>query len=594
MDSSKTLAFSPNANHSSFLTAGLSFLNRIQRLVWSFLVGLKRFVTRESFQKRLRPYGITIFVLWPLVTIWITAAELRHLPYYSLPWSLSLLGATAGTLLFLPDFIFIGLLIWIFGISLFSALSEKGMLRCPRPLLYEPWSLFLAVLLVTSLFYPGVMGFQSFVFLHQFPFWGVILILTITLLLLSVRLAAPHTWLKVFLIILACGCLPTIGVTLRNRMPVISEPEKPPLVLLGLDSLSHSDDLTLLQSWSATHGGIWYTKPVAPGLLTNSVWTSLLTQSYVHDHGIFHTFQSLPDADKKVTLVSQAKAQDYWTVSVFPDQMTCFVGSKFGFDDDRSGALGWRQIVTSLASNSSVLLPLFRPVLPRLPFSPAPPNQAGAFTYDLEREISNIFSARHSSKKVFVTAHTTYLHSPLYPRTMEMSWEEMKNVFTARAKSLRDRSFDWQDVDLPTDPVKLRQWKLQHLQKILIQVVEQTRFLQREGQLLLISDHGDRAGLTLENFTEERYHRVILITFNLPKKDPSAPISLLDTGNFLGFNKPSFLPIVEYTNSTPDDWGRLGGSTQISFDGHVLFDEGILNRIFQTLKTHTPWDKQQP
>ncbi len=113
-------------------------------------------------------------------------------------------------------------------------------------------------------------------------------------------------------------------------------------------SLSQHDDLTLLQSWSPEQSSAWYSKPVPHRLSTNSVWTSLLTERSVKHHGPFHVFQSASDEHAAAGLIPRAKALGYWTVSVLPDQLTWWVGSKLPFNENKSGPSDWRQLAISL------------------------------------------------------------------------------------------------------------------------------------------------------------------------------------------------------------------------------------------------------
>ena len=87
-------------------------------------------------------------------------------------------------------------------------------------------------------------------------------------------------------------------------------------------------------------------KTGSPGLLTDSVWTSLLIRQGAW---VFNVFQSVQDKDAAQGLISEAKALGYWTVSVFPDQLTCWVGAKPSFDENRSGATRLAAAINSLS-----------------------------------------------------------------------------------------------------------------------------------------------------------------------------------------------------------------------------------------------------
>jgi hypothetical protein len=538
----------------------------------------------------LKPYSLIVFLLWPLFTVGMAAIEFRQVPYFAVPWTMAFAGSAAGAALLFPDFLIVGVLCGGVAAIAFASMSAFGLLSTSYRL-YEPLLLFLSSLFWTSILFPTVTSMAAMALFHELPYFAVVLLLAGIVCLGCFIVARRNTWHIVLALVMSLGLLPSLSAVGRSKITPWNTPQEPPLVLLGLDSLSQHDDLTPLKSWSAEQGGTWYSKPVPPGLLTNSVWTSLLTERYVKNHGVFHVFQSASNEHAVGGLIARAKALGYWTISVFPDQLTCWVGSNLPFNESKSGPPGWRQLAISFVSNASVLLPLIRTLSAPIPFSPAPANQAGTFTYDLNRELREILTAQHSVKRVFVAAHTTYLHSPVYPRATELSRAEWKRILRAPAKSLRDRSLDWQDVDLPSDAIPLRKWKLRRLQVAVTRALADTRFLERGGQLVLFSDHGDRAGMTVRNFTNEKYHRVMLVTFGLPSRKHDTPISLLDVGSLLGLNPGSlrFEPRVEFTLADPVQWPSIAKTAKPRFDGTIELNQDLLKAIFQGLRTHTPW-----
>jgi hypothetical protein len=415
----------------------------------------------------------------------------------------------------------------------------------------------------------------------------VTMILVIIVITLSRRLAAPGRRVPVVAIILVFATLVPIPTIYRNQMlPTISS--APPVDLFGIDSVSLNDDLSHLERWTKDNGGAWYTKAVSPGLLTNSVWSSLLLLKPISEHGVFHTFQSIPDISNS-SLIKEARKQGYYTISKFSDQTTCWAGSDHAFDQNLSGPLGWRQIATRIYENASIVLPLVRPVLPRIPFSSVPPNHAGAYTYSIEREINEILSPSSTKTTTLVVGHSTYLHMPAYPKYLDMSWSEFKRVLWSPAYKIQDRSFDWQDTDRPDDAIPLRQWKLKRMQAVLSEAVEQTMFLERGGRMILFSDHGDRIGISPQNFHEDRYHNVMFATFNLPVRDTSLPISTMDSGPILGLvQREPFDPVVQYANSEPSEWPQLKHSAKIEWDGRVSFNNDLLSVIFKRLQSYRP------
>lgn len=548
----------------------------------------------EEIRRRLIVHAVIIFCVWPLFSAVMAATEIRKIPYFLVPWPAALGGAFAGILILIPDFLVIGTFSMLTSIVIFSILASKKLLKARGWLTAEPSVLFLSILFGSALHYPSVLSQPSLALLHSLPTWIATTLLGALILFSGLLLAAPGSRLRVLTAIMVIGLI--IPVPVAIHLPKNIQSGEAPLVLLGLDSLSHDDNLTLLKTWTEKNSGTWYSRPVTPGLLTNSVWTSLITMRPVHDHGVFHTFQPFPKLREIKTLIELAKQAGYRTVSVFPDQQTCWVGTQAGFDDDRSGPVGWRQLATSYVENASILLPLVRPLLPKLPFSAVPPNHLGTFTYNLDRELNEIFAMSSPGARTFVAAHLTYLHTPRFPQYAELSWQERLQVLGAEVRSVRDRSFDWQDIDLPTDPIPLNEWKEQRLQQAVVNSIETTKFLERKGRLFLFSDHGDRHGMTLDNFWEERYHRVLLLTFGLPTRDLEAPISLLDASSLLGLatESPAFDPIVEYMNSQSFEWSILMKSARPRWDGSVELDERLLRVIFRGLRSYRPWASQIP
>jgi hypothetical protein len=245
----------------------------------------------------------------------------------------------------------------------------------------------------------------------------------------------------------------------------------------------------------------------------------------------------------------------------------------------------------SIVENNSILLPILKPLLPRVWPSPAPPNHSGTFTYDLDRDLREALLAGDGRSPTFVAAHLTYLHNSAYPRYIDLSWEEVRRVLFAPARSVRDRSFDWQDEDRPDDPIPLRRWKVARLQSAVVTAIAETRFLEGRGRLILFSDHGDRVGLTTETFTDPRYHHVLLATFGVkPRQSLTLPISLIDVGTLAGIvARPPADPIVEFTLAPSEQWPLLVKAAHVRWSGAVDLDPRQLSEIFATLHRHRPW-----
>jgi hypothetical protein len=229
------------------------------------------------------------------------------------------------------------------------------------------------------------------------------------------------------------------------------------------------------------------------------------------------------------------------------------------------------------------------PALPRPWRGVSPSNEAGTFTYDVWREIRAILRAGAPGQRTLVAAHLTYTHLAAYPRWSDLSWAEIWRVARAPVGAIRDRSFDWQDVDLPADPLPLHRWKLDHLLRVIEAELDGSKYLEGGGRLIVFSDHGDRVGLTLENFMEPRYHHVLLATFGLQARCPQAPISLIDIGSLVGFPGGGAAPSVEFTIPPPAMWPSLVGSARLRWSGAVDLDAALLAGVFKGLRRHDPW-----
>jgi len=528
-------------------------------------------------------------VLWPLLTILGTILSLLRLPYYDVPIEQALAAAFAGLALSLGDMFASGAI--FFGLSWalfrrFGRSEESGRFPAAR-LATEPLLMFAAVICGVSLWYPAVLSEPLFS-----PFGDVPAAVLVALLAASVAVGAgitgrPGARLRLAALLLAVGVVsPTAGFTRAALEGAWGEP--PSVVVLGIDSLSQSDGLSSFREWVEAESGTWYERAVTPGLLTNAVWTSILTMEPVRTHGVFHTFQHFPEGDAAAFLAA-AGARGYRTVSYFPDQSTCAVGSQAGFDQDRSGPVGWRQVLLPIVANSSFLVPVVRPALPRVWPSPSAVNQAGSFTYDVRRDIRAILSAGVTGRQTLVAAHLTYVHLPAYPRSADLSWAELRRIALAPAQFIRDRGFDWQDLELPTDPVPLRKWKLTYLRRTIESELRATRYLANGGQLVVFSDHGHRVGLTLENFADARYYHVLLATFGVTARRQGESVSLIDIGSLLGFSDGRAEPAVEFALAPSAIWPTLVNSARLRWSGAVDLHAGPLAQISKDLRRHVPW-----
>jgi hypothetical protein len=387
--------------------------------------------------------------------------------------------------------------------------------------------------------------------------------------------------------LLLAGLLAPLPLHVRSWVDV-RRGTPPTIAVVGLDSISHADSIDGLRDWTLRRQGTWYERAVAPGLLTNAVWASILTMTPVREHGVFHTFQPL--AAETSPLLGAARAKGYRTIGIFPDQLTSAPGAEAGFDDQsRSGPVGWRQILLPIVANNSVLVPLVRPLLPAWWPSAITPNQAATYTYDLRRDVRAILRAGRAGERTLVAGHLTYLHLPAYPRSTDLTWPQLRRVALAPAGAIRDRIFDWQDRDRPEDPIALRAWKTARLLEVVSSEADRSDVLAAGSALVLFSDHGDRAGLNTDTFVRDQYHHVVLATFGLPPRCPSDPISLIDIGALAGLTEVRGEPVVEFVVAPPVMWPRLVGTADLRWSGRVTLDPALLAQVFADLRRHDPW-----
>jgi len=515
-------------------------------------------------------------VVWPVLTIASAAYSLKRVPYYPLSWQDAFLAAGAGTLLRLPDLILVGVL--FFGLSgfIFSRLGaerQPGRLATVR-LGLEPAVMFVGAVAGIAAWYPAVLSEPVFLPIDFLPVFVLLLLLTVSAAVGVVVTGRPGRRWRLAGALCAVGLFSPAPVWLRTMAEPLFGPP-PTALLLGVDSLSHSDDLTPLTNWVNTDGGTWYERAVTPGLFTNAVWTSILAQQPLRVHGVYQTFQRMRATD--ATLLHAARAQGYRTIGMFSDQLTAAPGPTAGFDENRSGPVGWRQLLLPIVANSSLLLPTVGS------------NEAGTFTYDVRREVRRLLRAGEDGQRTFVAAHLTYIHLPAYPGAVELTRTEFSAVLTAPARSVRDRTIDWQDKDLPDDPLPLNHWKIQRVQRVIQQEVAAADFVKRGGRLVVFSDHGSRVSLESDNFWDPRYQHVVLATFGLPPRCPTEPISLIDIGRLLGFSDVHADPSVEFAFPGPGQWNDLFASGKLRWSGEVDLDAGLLAEVFASLQRRDPW-----
>ena len=99
--------------------------------------------------------------------------------------------------------------------------------------------------------------------------------------------------------------------------------------------------------------------------------------------------------------------------------------------------------------------------------------------------------------------------------------------------------------------------------------------------------------LSLDNFGEDRFHHVILTTFGLPHGPLLQPVSLTEIGRIAGLitNHASVSPTVEFTVTSAEHWDEMKSTANLRWNGDVVLEQGLVNRVFGTLRRYQPWGK---
>lgn len=568
---------------------------------------------RVELRRRLLPHALYFFILWPLATAVFAGLLMREQSagFATISPAVAIGGMFAGIGRMWPEFLFGGLLLFVFTTTLFALVSRLAGRSGESKLVaflyrgFEPLLFTLAVAVGVASEFPGLLRHSAFRLLRDVSVLTAILLMVGAVLVVAATYGFVRNRWRGALVLTAAVVSITGGSWLLAQLPFslrTHTAQHSAIVLLGIDSISQADDVRPLYELTAASGGVWYQRPMTPGLLTNAVLPSIFMSRYPRENGVFFIFQSVDWKRAPWNLVEEAKRRGYETWSYFSGQFTCYLGSQAGFDHDRSSPKGWIHLTSSGLKDASVFLPLILPRLPRLPFSVTAPNQDGTFTYDLQEELEEILSSGSGGRRPFIAGHVDYLHASNYPRMRDLTSAQRRAVLRADVDAIQDMSLHWQYPEASGDPIGVYGWKIAHAQRALARAIERTRFLdpQRRNRLVIFSDHGRRIGVTRRNFGEPQYHRVILATFGVPPRDPRLPISLMDIPQLIGMPAPGreipHEPRVEYANANQMEWLLLAHSlearkrgSRFEFDGEVLLDPLIIAEIGERLTAYTPY-----
>ena len=547
-----------------------------------------------AIRSRLFAHVFVVVLLWPLLTFAGTAIAVHGLPYYSPSWGVSFGAAAAGIAMSAAEFGVAGLAILVLSLGFFALAASRGWVRDnhQRPGDYWPEAalMFLAVLWGASLWYPVALNQPLLIGFTLLPMIAALGVLAIAIVALSTSVTTPGSVMKVAAALLVIGAaFPVPSVIAQSRA---GGSQLSSLVLLGLDSAGVGDTTPEFNQWTQARQGTVYERAVTPALLTNAVWASVMSAREPVVDGVLHTFQQIPrDSARLLTWANQA---GYRTVSSFSNQLSCSVGTDVPFDEDRSGPLGWRHLILQLVHNSSLVLPLVRPVLPHSRIFASTPNLAGSFSYSVRRDIREILFAGGDGRPTFAAGHQTYLHLASFPTSLEMNWDERWRVFRSSVSEIQDRSLDWSDRDQPEDAIPVHEWKRKALFRAVQDEVDRSGFLEQGGRLVLFSDHGERTSLNETTFVDPKYHHVILTTFNLPEHEPARPRSLIDIGLLLGLTNEAFAkpPSVKLAIFPSNMWPAIAARAKVDWSGRVHLDEEQLAVVASQMKTFEPWPER--
>jgi len=197
---------------------------------------------------------------------------------------------------------------------------------------------------------------------------------------------------------------------------------------------------------------------------------------------------------------------------------------------------------------------------------------------------------------VFTVGHLEYLHEDAYPRLHDLPASARHRLLSAPIYSLRDTGSDPQIFPIEGDRIDLINWKVQNVQHVITEEIQKSGFLsaQNHNRLVILADHGVRTGINNDNFADEKYYRVPLITFGVPTRDVTKPISLLDHSSIVGMDDPSSPgpadAAVEFAVwATHVQYAEDIRSAEWTVDGRVNLSKSVANKYWSQLKIYDPY-----
>ena len=551
---------------------------------------------RRTVSRRALFHGIVFLAVWPLFSTLAATLDLKSQPMTArLSWIDTFLMLVRSQAQLASEWLGVGVLAAAVSWSLFSLLSWR---RDPRSLglAIEPFLLMAAGVAGIATEYPAVLAHPFLRVLRPLSVRSAMATLAVLaaalFFLFGTWLAGPRrgaVWLA--------GGLSVVALSAGfSRLPAARRTggdARGSIALLGIDSLSQSDDLGTLRELAHDHGGTFFTRAVTTGVVTNAVWGSILQHRPVREIGTWTIFLTTDWSRVPFDLPREAHRSGWTAVSYFSDQFTSYVGDEAGFDVDRSGPKGWFQLATATLKQNSVFLAAALPRLPALPGARTPRNQSGTFAFDLDAELDDFLRCPAENGKCFSAGHLDYLHQPLFPRFGELSPAEKRIVLASPVTAVEDLSFDWRYPAIEGDALGLYAWKVRHVQQLVRRAVERSGYLDpsRKNRLVVFSDHGSRKDLTARNLGNPMYWNVLLAVFGAGRDEPARPVSLLEIPGMLGVpdatRAGADLPVVEYADVDEKDVAML--APYFASDGRIFLSPAALAKIRPRMEAFRPF-----